>query len=589
MEKKVGKLIVYILLMVSNFIIASESSIVLSMQDMNHKPITQAMCKAPFVLQVELKNLDGYTDIHLMQYITGIENFKSSQSMTSHNVSIDNGKKTVKTFYNFILRSDKKGKFTVGPVTLKNSSGKWIKSNRLIVPVGDEVVSSDKNVKDSYFMTMALDKKQAYIGEKITLTVKFFDRLFVDDLHLQFPEFKNIYFVKNKNKISKSLVTIEDEEYSVTEWVFDMYATESGQFMIQDIKSAFFAPELESKFKFGGAFDFFRSLHKSQKYIIAKPIQVDILPLPQQQGLEPIATVGQFSKFALTLNQKTAPVGQGVVLTVELLGDANFEMMESPNLLLPEGFKYYDSNMEIIDEHRKFKRYEFIVQATNPGTYEIESQSFIYFDPVVAQYKTIQSNLLSDIVIIPSLESSQSFQEADHVDNQFIQNGEIEPKELKDFTIVQQGAVHAIKSSMIPLKAFQYLLFLLFGILLLLVAYRNALKDYIANHAGLNKFIIFLKAKKEYKEALQQQEIYKLYSIFMNIFNQILNNNYEESRDAAIVQYLAEKDFSDEQIQSWKNFYGKILQASFSVKVQNQQQVLFDEALAWIQLLKDKS
>ena len=85
-------------IIVSGNVFASESSIVLRMQDMNHKPISQAMCKAPFILQVELKNLDGYTDIHLMQYIAGIENFKTSRSMSSHNVSIDNGKKQQKCF-----------------------------------------------------------------------------------------------------------------------------------------------------------------------------------------------------------------------------------------------------------------------------------------------------------------------------------------------------------------------------------------------------------------------------------------------------------------------------------------------------------
>ncbi|MBV8661340.1 MAG: hypothetical protein JO129_04315, partial [Candidatus Dependentiae bacterium] len=83
MEKNAGKITIWFnfmnrsivsifLLMASNFIFASESSIVLRMQDMNHKPIDQAMCKAPFILQVELKNLDGYTDAHVIQHTTGI-------------------------------------------------------------------------------------------------------------------------------------------------------------------------------------------------------------------------------------------------------------------------------------------------------------------------------------------------------------------------------------------------------------------------------------------------------------------------------------------------------------------------------------
>jgi BatD DUF11 like domain len=588
MEKKVGKVVAFLLLLASNYIVASESSIVLSMQDMNHKPITQAMCKAPFILQVELKNLDGYTDVHLMQYISGIDNFKSSRSMTSHNVSMYNGKKIVKTFYNFVLRADKKGKFTLGPLILNDKIGQQIKSNRLIVPVGDEILASEKNAKDTYFMTMSLNKKQVYVGEKLTLSVKFYDRLFVEDLHLQFPDFQNLYFVKNKNQINKSTVLIDEEEYSLTEWVFDMYPTKDGQLIIQDIHAAFFAPELESKFKFGGAFDFFRSLHKSQQHIAAQPIGIDVLPLPYHKDIDNVTTVGQISKFVISLNQNTAPVGQGIVLSVEIFGDANFEMMPSPQLILPEGFQYYDSNMVTIDEQRTYKRCEFIVQATTPGTYSIESQSLIYFDPIAKAYKTIKSNKIDDITISPAVESTQKSD--NQVADDIFEDNEFGPKELKDFSVIQQEFVAASTEKMIPVTWFKYVLALLFLIWIALIGYRISLKKYLSNHQGLKKYRIFFQAKKAYTIAVQQQEVHRLYPIFMQMFNQLLeNNNVKESRDVAILNYLADKNFSDEHIESWKKFYAQILQVSFSSKNQIQQELLFEQALAWIQLLKEKA
>jgi len=587
MEKKVGSAVIFLLLLISHGIFASESSIILSMQDMNHKPITQAMCKAPFMLQIELKNIDGYTDVHLMQYLTGIDNFKASRSMTSQNISIDNGKQTIKTFYNFVLRADKKGKFTVGPLQLKDKSGQTIRSNRLIIPVGDEMVSSDKDARAPYFITTKLNKKQAYVGEKLTLSVKFYDRLFVEDLHLQFPDFKNIYFVKNKNKINKSMVVIDEEEYSVTEWLFDMYPTEPGSLIIQDIQAAFFASELESKFKFGGAFDFFRSLHKSQQHIAAQPIQVNILPLPEHKDFKNVTTVGQFSNFVITLHQNNTAAGQGVILTAEFSGDANFEIMETLALVLPEGFKYYDSNMVTIDEHRKYKRSEFIVQATIPGTYSIEPQSLIYFDPVAKEYKKIKSNKIDTIVITPVDQPSQS---SDQAPEEVFEETEFGKKELKDFSVVQQGSVHGSTSRMIPLGWFSSLFSLLCLIWFLLIFYRISLKNYLLNHSELKKYKIFYQAKKSYKIAVQRQEVYRLYSIFMQIFNQLVEkNNFEQSHDVAIVQYLVDKNFSDEQIQSWNRFYAQILQASFSSQVQTQQELLLQQALTWIQLLKEKS
>ncbi|MDP3788385.1 MAG: BatD family protein [Candidatus Chromulinivorax sp.] len=580
------KFIITVFLLASNFSFAS-SEIILSVQDMNHKPIKQAMCQAPFILQVELRNLDGYTDIHLVQYLTGIENFKSSRSMTSRNISIDNGKKTVKALYNFVLRSDKKGNFTLGPLVLNDASGNSIRSNRLIIPVGDEIILPDKNQQDTYFMTMSLNKKKAYVGEKLTLSVKFYDRLFVDDLHLQFPEFENLCIVKNKNNIHKNMVVFEGEEYSVTEWTFDMYGLKPESFIIQGIYAAFFAPDLESKFKFGGSFDFFRSLHKSQQQVAAQPIKIDIMPLPDHKDFHDVIAVGQFSKFTISVNQNTAPAGQGIAVTTDLFGSGNFDMMQSPSLVLPEGFKYYDSRMVSIDEKRSYKRCEFIVQATNAGTYHIEPQSFVYFDPADEQYKIIKSNAL-DITITPATQLSQSNILSDAALHELTEEGQVIPKSLHDFYIIEQGAVHVGSPLMIPSQKFHLLIWLLLLIWFVFIFYHNIISKYVLQDHRVKKIIIFSQAKKACNIARNRQQVNKLHTLFIRVFQQLMGVDFGELHDAAIIQYLIRRNFSDEQIRSWKKFYEQILQASFSSKVVMQQQ-LFDQALEWIQLLKDKA
>ncbi len=581
------KFIIAVFLLTSNYVFASPSEIILSMKDMNHKPIKQAMCQAPFILQVELRNLEGYTDIHLVQYLTGIENFKSSRSMMSRNTSIDNGKKTVKSLYNFVLRSDKKGNFTLGPLVLNDSVGNSIRSNRLIIPVGDEIVLLDKDQKGTYFMTMSLNKKKAYVGEKLTLSVKFYDRLFVDDLHLQFPEFENLCIVKNKNNIHKNMVVFDGEEYSVTEWTFDMYGLKPESFIMQGIYAAFFAPDLESKFKFGGSFDFFRSLHKSQQQVAAQPIKIDIMPLPDHKDFHDVVAVGQFSKFTISANQNTAPAGQGIAVTTDLFGSGNFDMMQSPLLVLPEGFKYYDSKMVTIDEKRSYKRCEFIVQASMPGTYHIEPQSFVYFDPTDEQYKIIQSNAL-DITITPATQLSQSAPLPTDVVDEATEENLVVDKTLQDFSVIAQAVVHARSPLMIPLHQFHLLIWLLLLLWFASIFYQTIVTGYVLQDYRVKNFVIFMQAKKACNLARDRQQAEKLYGIFIQLFKQLIGINFGELHDAAIVQYLMSKDFSDEQIQSWKIFYHQILQVSFSSNVAMQEQ-LFDQALQWIQLLKEKA
>lgn len=587
MEKKVGNcLLVFLLFFIDN-IIASDATISLSMQNMNHEPIRQAMCKAPFILQVELKNLEGYSDLHLMQNIAGIENFKSSRSMTSQNVSIDNGKKTIKTMYNFVLRSDKKGTFTIGPVFLKSRSGNACRSNKLIIYVGDELLLSEKVQKDKYFITIELDKKQAYVGEKVNLTIKFYDRLLVDDLHLQFPEFKDVHILKSKNGLKKSIINIEEEEYSVSEWNFDMYPAGKGSLILQGIQAAFFAPELESKFKFGGAFDFFRSLHKSEQYVVAHPVKVDVVPLPKSNEFSDVIAVGQFSEYSMKINQDSVPAGQGVVLTVELFGDANFEMIPSPQLILPDNFKYYDSNMVVIDPKRNSKRFEFIVQADEPGFYRIKAQSLIYFDPVALKYKKILSNGF-DITITPALNENitqKTLHDLDIIDH----THEPSSKELKDFKIIDKGAIYQPILIMVPTGLYQKILWLLLLIWLGMIFYSFYFKKYIVGHRLWIRFLVFYQAEKSYKKAVSQQNIKQLPTLFNRLLSGLIDIHINKLNEVIVLNYFKNKNFSDEELQNWKVFQEQILRATFSFDNYEQKQKLFEHALQWIKKLKEKA
>lgn len=577
--------------MVSNSIFTSDASIVLSMQNINHEPISQAMCQAPFILQVELKNLDGYTDVHLMQNISGLENFKSSRSVATQNVLMNNNNKQIfKTFYHFVLRSDKKGTFSVGPVQLKDKSGQTIRSNRLIVYVGDEIIPLEKQQSDKYFMTMNVDKKHAYVGEKVNLVIKFYDRLFVDNLHLKFPDFKNMYIFKSKDNdsVKKNIIKIDDEEYSVTEWSFDFYPTKSGPLILQDIYAAFFAPELESKFKLGGAFDFFMSLQKSEHDIKSEPIELNILPLPTSDKYSDIIAVGQFTKYDISINQKSVPAGQGMTLTIELCGDGNFEMIPPSQLVLPEGFKYYDSRIVTIDKKRSSKHSEFIIQADVPGNYHIESQAFHYFDPLDKQYKTLKSNDF-DLVVTPALHESQIPQVLDPEEDESFQDNQSDKKELKDFNIIDSGRIHAQCIIMIPSDYYQYLLWIIFLIGLSLLVYYYGIQEYLLTHRLWKHFIIFYNAKKSCQAAVAKQDPAALRNLLRKLFAQLLEVHVSSLQDSMMIDYLHHKNFSQEQVAAWKSFYEQLLKSTFLSTNIHQEKDLYQQSFQWIEILKEKS
>lgn len=562
-------------------VVAAEPLVRLRLQDMNHKPIEQVMCQAPFILQVELRNLEGYTEKTLVPYLLGMENFKSSRCMTSNHVSIDNGKKTSKACFDFVLRADKKGKYYLGPLTLPMKNGQTIRSNDLLVRVGDAVVVADHEHQEKYWLQVELDKKQAYVGQKVQLKISFYDRLFVDDLHLQFPEISDVVITKQKNGVTKKMVELQgQQEYALTQWTFDMYVQKPGALILQDIQAAFFAPALENKFKLGGAFDFFRSLHKTEQYVAAQPIKIDIMPLPEHAEKDTVHAIGQIAKYSITAQQQEAVQGQGIVVTTELQGDANFEMMQQIPLILPAEFQYYASEVVAIDELKKSKRHEYIVQANQPGVYEIEPQRFTYFDPVDRAYKMIESNGLTLTIHPGEQEVATALDQQDFSDDQ---------EQIAPLTLIEHGALHERVNMMIPFHLYQLLILLLCLFACLFAMIKYGWYDCLLNHKKLKTWIIFYQARRACNLARSQHKATALHKIFIDLFASLLAINAGHVTQQDMVAYLQQHNFSQEQIENWQNFYHYILQVSFLSPDAVQEFDLCKLALEWIDQLKAKS
>ena len=73
----------------------------------------------------------------------------------------------------------------------------------------------------------------------------------------------------------------------------------------------------------------------------------------------------------------------------------------------------------------------------------------------------------------------------------------------------------------------------------------------------------------------------------MNLFMQLQVFSAGRIHHEMIEQYLLNKGFSDPLIEQWKQFYHKISQASFTRYNKKNNDQLFQEALVWLQRLKE--
>ncbi len=590
MEKKVGKknnilnlmtsLYLFMLLSIFQSSLSSDASIMLRMQDMNHKSIKQAMSQVPFIIQVELVDIEGYCNDRIVRDLNIIEHFKTAKPINkSHIVEINNGKKVTKTFYDIVVQSDKKGKFFVGPLYLHDKNGVSVKSNRLIVSVGDEIIASSTNQSEKYFLKVFFDKKQAYVGEKVKLHIHFYDRLLVDDLHLKIPNFQDVYIVNNQSNITKSTVTLDNEEYAVTQWEFDFYGKKADTIILQDISAVFFAEGFGMR-----SFDFFRAFHKVEQAVVAHPVKIDILPLPEHPQHKKVKAVGQFSQFDIAIDKNSAHVGQGIVLQMDLYGNANFHDIDTCSLVLPEHFNYYDSNLMKINKERNHKHSEFIIQASKEGQYHIPSQVLLYFDPESQVYKKIESNAL-DIMITP------------RVDNLTIDTVQYPDKRLQEqddqaqainFQIITDDTIYRDKV-VIPQDVFARILFCLLLVLLFMFLYQQGLMYNVFEHKKVIKYITFLQAYFACRQAVKKHNYTMIYDAFRALFSRLIGVNLGHMNDADIMMYLKNIGCQDDEIVAWKIFYHKLLQASFSCQKVAIHEDLYHQAFMWINFVKDRA
>ena len=576
----------FLLILLSINMNASDDSIVLSMQDIHNKSIRQAMIQSPFILQLELNNNDLIDkDI---KYISGMDSFKHSPAMRHSHTSTYNGKTVYKIIYRFVLQTDKKGTYTVGPFSLKDKTGKFIKSNRLIITVADTIIASDQADAIKFMIQSKLDQKNVYIGEKTTLYVEFFDRIFVDKLTIELPEFENLQILSVVQDEATMMQHIHGYDYAVTKWAINFYPKYSGLLTIDDIKVTFLDQRLENTSRSKGVFRRFGSMMKVEREQLVNPVQLSVSDLPKKEGFQDVIAVGQLSKLVISVNKKSLEEGQGFILTTELFGNGNFEMMHSIPLTLPYSFQSYDANTTEIDTARTCKHSEFIVQAQEQGSFYIVPQKLNYFDPTDKMYKTLQSNSI-DIVVTanPHMQKNKDHESLLLVEDNKSQ--EIDDKNnVENYKILDSKLISLSSPRMFPVQWYTLLLLFLFCILLMMMAYRYGLEKYIFPHERWQHFIIFLQAKKACKLAARKNNSELMYKVFIDLFIALKISSAGTLYEEQIEQYFRNKNFSEEQIMQWRYFYSRLLQASFAQYDQSDKAVLFQESLVWLQQLKEK-
>lgn len=338
--------------------------------------------------------------------IPQLTDFNMYSSGRSQNVSIINGQVSSSIVFKYVLVPKTIVKTTIPPITL-NYNGKIYQTQRIPVDVVQSAPSQnnaprqqgnysgpqEQNIPetgDDLFLVAEVDKKNAYVNEQITYSLKFYRRI---DLLSQpgftpsdFSGFWSEDFApKNYNAVYKG------RRYLITELKTLLFPTKPGKFTLKEASLTCQIPDYNSADFFGGFFSQGRT-----KIIQSKPITINVNPLPEANKPKGFnGTVGQYSITA-DIDKKTVKVNEPVTLNILVSGTGNIKAIAEPQLPDWPDFKKYETvgSLNINKDSgvlKGNKTFTTVIVPQTPGNKTIEPISFPFFDPDKKQYVNAQT------------------------------------------------------------------------------------------------------------------------------------------------------------------------------------------------------
>ncbi|MHC4268603.1 MAG: BatD family protein [Planctomycetota bacterium] len=302
-----------------------------------------------------------------------------------------------------------KGKFEIGPVTLKYK-GKTYTSNSINIEViertpfegrvdGRNDTSGERlDINKMVFVELTTDKEEAYIYEEVVQYFKLYFQkgLPIDDLDYVAASTKS--FLAEKLGEERRYDEVRDGIlYNVIELRTALFPLVSGKIEIPPAKFKCNIIIRQQRNR-GSMFDEFMG-GGGRRYPVERstePVKLIIKPLPVVDKPEDFTgAVGKYTMDVLAKPTKVK-VGDPITLSINIRGEGNIQTIGEP-LLAPEGmnsFKAYDSevNVTITDRGDGIKGEKLFNKVIEPQSENIDfvpGISFSYFDPDLKKYKKL--------------------------------------------------------------------------------------------------------------------------------------------------------------------------------------------------------
>lgn len=548
-------------------------SIDLKIKSLEGEPIEQAGLGVPFLVSVTWSGRDTSTK----PQIAGLDTFQTQ--LVERGVHFAGREST--TTYSYKVRIDTPGNYVIGPATIEIDSKKT-SSKAVRIKVGENQIVDQAYAKKASsnraFIRLSTDKTQAFVGERIECTVRFYGIKDITKLErIEEPKIVGVTLGEKEGPVVAA-ETVDGVEYTTVAFKWPMYVQKEGKLIIPACAADYLEEEKTNDFL--SLFSPFFSMQSERKRTYSNALTVNIEGLPSHKGQ--IQAIGNFKQIVARISPSSAQEGEGMVLMIEVEGEGDLQRLEPLKLTgMPSGLKWYDSKQYIKDTKGihgfSVKCFEYIVQGLMAGSWKIPQQSFEYFDVTKKNFSKLMTDELA-VTIKPGVSKPKNDVAKEKTELQKVAH------ELNLLPLNTRALLRPLtRQRMMPWWFFFMCTLLpIIFVLYILIRYLVQGQSY-----RVRQKLAFKKAKAQIRDAQSQGQAQRVHTIFMELF--ALRTSIDRSllTQDVIESLLRTKNVTLDTIERWGDFYNHMYEYAFFDGSSNRSDTdIFKEALQWISILE---
>jgi hypothetical protein len=319
----------------------------------------------------------------------------------STDVSMVSGNIFTKVTYTYLLQPRRTGLLTIPPVTVKIDDEVY-KAPPISIRVSlgaapapspgnavnpDNISPSPDLAGQDFFVEANVDVTQPYVGQQLIYTFRFYQALQV----YRPPQFESPLFTGFETvglPVREYNIDVADRTYLITEIRTGLFSRTSGTLAVGPARLMLPGNYFEDPVE-----------------LFTKPVEIQVKPVPDNAPPEYSGAVGEY-EIKAWFSPQVAVINQPSTFSVAVSGTGNVQALPEPIWPDLSGWRSYNSLTSLTTEMEGdlmtgTRVFERVVIPDTVGDFTINAASFVYFDPIAQEYRTIQSDPIN-VKVIPA-------------------------------------------------------------------------------------------------------------------------------------------------------------------------------------------